>query len=334
MQDAISNGSRGQWEEASDCDLCGVTDWRLVAAICGRRYGRCAGCGVVRLVDRVAESALDLLYSHYYNAEALSREALELQLKNPTFAHRRRRIESMRESRERRIFEIGCGDGNFLAFMQRAGWNVGGSEFGIESVALVQRRHGLAISHGDVTKERPGSAPYPVAAAYHVIEHIYRPADWLRQVRTLIEPRGLLCLQTPNWNSLTRTLTGPAWASMTFPQHVYLYTPATLSALLPHFGFDVLSVTTWDPWHGPGAAQGSLGSRARQLVTGRLPWSASLDPDGGRAAAEAGNVSTRQSLRAGVMSRAMLKVAGHALARLESLVGRGAVVDLIARRVD
>ncbi len=115
---------------------------------------------------------------------------------------------------------------------------------------------------------------------------------------------------------------------------MYLYTPATLSALLPHFGFEVLSVTTWDPWHGPGAAQGSLGSRARQLVTGRLPWSASLDPDGARVPAEAGNVRTSQSPRPRGMSHALLKVAGHSLARLESLVGRGAVVDLIARRVD
>ena len=146
-----------------------------------------------------------------------------------------------------------------------------GSEFGSESVSLVRHRHGIAITQGDVTKQRPSSAPYPVIAAYHVIEHVYRPAEWLRQVRTLIEPRGLLCLQTPNWNSLTHALTGLAWASMTFPQHVYLFTPKTLSALLPHFGFDVLSVTTWDPWHGPGAARGSLGSARSNSPRGGCP---------------------------------------------------------------
>jgi SAM-dependent methyltransferase len=334
MKDASSTAFGRQWEEASDCDLCEATQWRPVGAICGRRYGLCAGCGVVRLVDRVAESALGLLYAHYYNPEELSREALEQQLKNPTFAHRMRRIEAMRGSRERRIFEIGCGDGNFLAFMQRAGWTVDGSEFGSEPVSLVRHRHGIAITHGDVTKQRPLSAPYPVVAAYHVIEHIYRPAEWLRQVRTLIEPRGLLCLQTPNWNSLTHALTGLAWASMTFPQHVYLYTPTTLSALLPHFGFDVLSVTTWDPWHGPGTARGSLGSRAKQFATGRLPWSATLGPGGSAAGTEAGNVETSQTVRSRGVSQSVLQVAGHSLARLESLVGRGGVVDLIARRVE
>jgi hypothetical protein len=49
MKDASSTAFGRQWEEASDCDLCGATQWRPVGAICGRRYGLCAGCGVVRL---------------------------------------------------------------------------------------------------------------------------------------------------------------------------------------------------------------------------------------------------------------------------------------------
>lgn len=334
MNDASSTGFGPQWEEASDCDLCGATQWRPAGEICGRRYALCAGCGVVRLVDRVAESALGLLYAHYYETEELSREELERQLKNPTFAHRMRRIESMRGSRQRRIFEIGCGDGNFLAFMQRAGWTVDGSEFSSETVSMVRHRHGIAITDGDVTKLTPPSAPYPVVAAYHVIEHVYRPSEWLRRVRTLIEPLGLLCLQTPNWNSLTHALTGLAWSPMTFPQHVYLYTPRTLSALLPRFGFEALSVTTWDPWHGPGMARGSLGSRAKQLATGRLPWSAALGPAGSEAGTEAGQAGTSQTPGLRGMSQTVLQVAGQSVARLESLVGRGGVVDLIARRVD
>src|SRR5579862_5813481 len=231
VEDASSSptGFGPQWEEALECDLCGSTRWRPAGVICGRRYALCAGCGVVRLVDRVAESSLGLLYAHYYNSDELSGEELEQQLKNPTFEHRRRRIESMRGSRERAIFEIGCGDGNFLAFMQRAGWTVNGSEFGSEAVSLVRHRHHIAIAQGDSTGTPP-STPYPIVAAYHVLEHIYRPSEWFREVRTLIEPRGLLCLQTPNWDSLMHALTRLAWSSMTFPQHVYFYTPRTLSA--------------------------------------------------------------------------------------------------------
>lgn len=332
--DVVVPAFGADWEEASACNLCAATEWHPVAAICGRRYGQCAGCGVVRLIDRVAESALGLLYTHYYHPEPLSPEALEAQLKNPTFAYRMRRIKSRRRGGERRIVEIGCGDGNFLAFMRRAGWKVDGSEFGSEAVSMVRQRHGIAITQGEITTHRPASAPFPVVAAYHVIEHVYRPADWLEQVRLVIEPQGMLHLQTPNWNALSRTLTGLAWASMTFPQHVYFYTPTTLRALLRRSGFDVLSVTTWDPWHGPGAARNSLGSRAKQLATGRLPWSATLAPGVPGVGSDPGKGQAGHILVARRISQSILQLAGHSLARVESLLGRGEVVDVIARRVD
>ena len=330
MEGTSSSAFGPLWEVASDCDVCGAHQWRPAGAICGRRYGMCVDCGVVRLVDRVAESALHLLYGDYYPPKDLSREELDRQLSNPTFAYRMRRLELVLGSRERRIFEIGCGDGNFLASLERTGWKVDGSEFGSATVSVVRRRHGIVITNVDVTKHMPSSAPYPVVAAYHVLEHVYRPAEWLVQVRKLVEPRGLLHLQVPNWDSLTHALTGLGWSSMTFPQHVYFYTPETLGALLSHCGFDVVSGTTWDPWHGPGTTSGSLGTRAEYLVTGRLPWSAELGHSGGAS----GTMETSQPVRRRRVSQSLLQVGGQGVARLEALLGRGGVVDLVATRVD
>jgi hypothetical protein len=96
----------------------------------------------------------------------------------------------------------------------------------------------------------------------------------------------------------------------------------------------VLSVTTWDPWHGPGAAHNSLGSRAEQLATGRLPWSATLDPGASGLGPDRGNGLAVPVLRARRVSQSILQLAGHSLARVESLLGRGEVLDVIAGRVD
>jgi 2-polyprenyl-3-methyl-5-hydroxy-6-metoxy-1,4-benzoquinol methylase len=290
----------------------------------------CSDCGVVRLVDRVAESALDVLYAHYYTPRELSREELERQLSNPTFLHRLRRLELTVGSRERRIFEIGCGDGNFLASLQRTGWKVDGSEFSSDTVSQVRDRHGIAVTDVDVTKQVPSSAPYPVVAAYHVLEHVYRPEEWLLGVRKLVEPQGLLHLQVPNWASLTHALTGIAWSSMTFPQHVYFYTPHTLGALLSNCGFDVIAATTWDPWHGPGTTRSSFGSRVRYFVTGQLPWSAAP----GHSTNGPGAVETSEKVPWRRVSHALVQVAGGWVARLEALIGRGGVVDFVAKRVD
>jgi SAM-dependent methyltransferase len=319
------------WEEVPLCGLCGSTAWRPAGAVCQRRFAVCLECGVRRLYDRVAENNLGLLYTDYYPVVDPSPKELEVQLRNPTFRHRRARLAVSIGDREHRILELGCGDGNFLAVMRRAGWRVAGSEFGADTAALVQRRHGIPVFVGSIADRTPPDSPFPVVAAYHVLEHAYHPATWLRRVRQLIEPGGLLHIQVPNDASLTHLMAGDAWASIVFPQHVYFYRPATLAALLAREGFSVRAVTTWDPWHGPGQLANSLKNVVRRVATGQLPWTDRLDAHGPMVMASEAN-RPRPLWR--TVPRLMIDGVAIPLARVEASLGRGAVVDIIAERRD
>jgi len=288
---------------------------------------------VHRLYDRVAEHKLDLLYGggYYPTADPAAAE-LDQQLRNPTFPHRRARLEACLRGRERRILELGCGDGNFLAVLRRHGWEVYGQEFSAEAAALVDRRHHISVFTGDVAGVTP-ARPFPVVGAYHVLEHVYHPADWVRRVREIVEPGGLLHLQVPNGASLTRQLTGQTWAGFVFPEHVYFYTPDTLGSLLERSGFSVLNATTWDPWHGPGTVSRSIYNLATRAVTGRLPWTNTIDDhEPPRPAPAAGQSTASHSWRA--VARALLENGSAGLARVEAIVGHGAVVDIIAQRAE
>jgi 2-polyprenyl-3-methyl-5-hydroxy-6-metoxy-1,4-benzoquinol methylase len=315
------------WEEVPECGACGSDRWRAAGEVCGKRFARCGQCGIVRLYDRVAASQLHRLYAGYYPGEDPSPEELRSQLANPTFAHRRIRLEAAALP-SRRIFEVGCGDGNFLAYLRGHGWQVHGSEYDPDTVSLVRRRHGIELFAGDVVGGTPAGAPFDVIAAYHVLEHVYRPAEWLRALRRMIAPGGIIHLQVPNHGSLTRRLTGAAWASVMFPQHVYFYSPRTLSALLRREGFVPLSTTTWDPWHGPGAVAGSLVNVVRRGTGRGLPWSDALGV-GDRVEASAA-VEATASRRPRLVRRVVDGVAAR-VARAEARAGAGAVVDVIAR---
>lgn len=326
------------WETVPECGVCRSTAWRAAGEVCGRRLAACAGCGVVRLYDRVAEDRLHLLYAGYYPAADPSPAELDRQLANPTFAHRRRRLEARVDARHRRILEIGCGDGNFLAFLRRAGWTVHGSEFDARTAEMVLRRHGIRLFTGDVAGgEVPEGALFPVIAAYHVLEHVYHPARWLRGVRRLLAADGVLHLQVPNFASLTRRLTGAAWASLMFPQHVYFYTPRTLAELLRREGFRVESATTWDPWHGPGTVAGSALNALHRLRTGRIPWTDALPggdaEDGGPAPYRASTPAGRGAMpaRRPRLARRVVDALAAPLARAEAAARLGAVVDVVAR---
>jgi 2-polyprenyl-3-methyl-5-hydroxy-6-metoxy-1,4-benzoquinol methylase len=316
------------WEEVVACGACGSRDVRFSGSIGRRRFAICRGCGIERLYDRVAETSLDLLYGTYYAPDDPSPLALEQQLRNPTFAHRQRRLHQFAGTRARRILEIGCGDGNFLETLRRAGWDVHGQEVSASTAAIVERRHGIPVTAGAL-EAIPSVQPFPVVAAYHVFEHIYHPAAWLRSVHRLIEPRGLLHVQVPNAASLTRRLSGGEWASLVFPQHTYFYEPSTLRALLERFGFTVLSHTTWDPWHGPGAVSASASNVISRLVTGRHSWSDIVVAPSGPSL-ECASPRARSPIKA--MMRTGLDFISIILARLESAIDRGAVVDIVAQR--
>jgi 2-polyprenyl-3-methyl-5-hydroxy-6-metoxy-1,4-benzoquinol methylase len=316
------------WEEVPECGVCGSDGWRAAGEVCGKRFARCAECGVVRLYDRVAASQLHRLYAGYYPGADPSPEELRGQLANPTFAHRRTRLEAVMPPARRRIFEVGCGDGNFLAYLRGHGWQVHGSEYDPDTVELVRRRHGIELFTGDVVGGAPEGTPFDVIAAYHVLEHVYQPAEWLRALRRMLAPGGVVHLQVPNHGSLTRRLSGAAWASVMFPQHVYFYSPQTLSALLRRESFVPLSTTTWDPWHGPGTVAGSLVNIVRRGTGRGLPWS---DPLGAGDRVDASAAVDAPSRRRPKLARRMLDGVAARVARLEALAGAGAVVDVIAR---
>jgi 2-polyprenyl-3-methyl-5-hydroxy-6-metoxy-1,4-benzoquinol methylase len=332
LVEARAVSSSPLWEEAAECGVCGSPDWRLVGTICRRRYVACRRCVVHRLYDRVAEPRLDLLYGRgYYPAADSSPSEFERQLENPTFRHRRARLEACLARRERRILELGCGDGNFLAVLRRHGWQVHGQEFSADAAALVGHRHGISVSTGNLAGMSPAGL-FPVVAAYHVLEHVYHPAEWVQRVRALLEPGGLLHLQVPNGASLTRRVTGRTWAGFVFPEHVYFYTPATLGSFLERSGFAVLTITTWDPWHGPGTVSRSLYNLANRALTGRLPWIDTIGDPEQAPPPPAAHPMPRNRWRA--IPRAILESASRKLARFEAITGRGAVVDIIVERVE
>lgn len=324
--------NEGVWEEATECGICSGGEFVPVVAICGKRFVRCRQCDTVRLFDRVKSSRLDLIYSDYYDHSDPTAAELEIQLQNPTFAFRQRRLEKFIPPADRSILETGCGDGNFLAYLRRCGWKPCGMEFNEESAQLARRRHHLEVTVGNLSEAPCGNGKYPALAAYHVVEHVYRPVEWLRNIRATLCAGGILHLQTPNFANWTRTLSRSHWASYVFPQHVYLFDPQTLARLLEQEGFTPLNITTWDPWHGPGSVSRSIYAVARYGLRGKSSWSDQFEHSHGeltRASIAKGGRTKRTFIRA--LLRSGLEATSYAWSSFESSLGHGGVVDILAK---
>lgn len=146
-----------------------------------------------------------------------------------------------------KLLDIGCGSGWFLQNLQEVGWkNLCGIETD-EKAANEARKYGIKI----ITKpiEESGIAPSSVGiiTARHVIEHIDKPASFLRHCYNALKPNGKLILITPNAESLNHKLFKQYWRELDVPRHFFIFSPPVLKKIAEGAGFNIEQIKTMTP---------------------------------------------------------------------------------------
>lgn len=327
--------ARGGWspalERVETCGLCGGRTYKRVFDVERYQYARCSSCGLLRLLTRPAPAHLGELYGKGYLAGVADAGAVEAELRNPTFGYRRQVLEAHTPDRE--LMEIGCGDGNFLAYLLRHGWRVDGTEYSAEAAELVRRKHGVTIHPGEFGSLQFPNGRFAVIGMYHVVEHLYDPIPSLREVARTLRPGGTLHMQMPNGEGLEARRTGPYYSALGTPQHTYLYGPATITRLLQAIGLTPVSLRTFDPWHSPVITANTLRSVAAALLRRRRAHLAlpSHLAAGTAQAEHAGASRDSPSLLRGRSER-LLAGAAQLLSRAEARFGAGNIIDVVARK--
>jgi 2-polyprenyl-3-methyl-5-hydroxy-6-metoxy-1,4-benzoquinol methylase len=146
---------------------------------------------------------------------------------------------------QRRVFDLGCGNGSVDAHLAKQGYEVVGvdpSEEGIE--------HGRkAYPH---LKLHAGSCYDDLAAAYgrfpalvslEVVEHVYYPRRFAATAYDLLQPGGVAIISTPYhgyWKNLALALAGKLddhFTALWDHGHIKFWSMRTLAQLLTEAGF-------------------------------------------------------------------------------------------------
>lgn len=148
-------------------------------------------------------------------------------------------------SDERRLFELGCGNGSTAYALTKWGWHVTGvdpSVEGIEQAHLAYPKLNLHKGSAyDVLADRYGR--FPVVLSLEVVEHVYSPRDYVRTVIDLLQDNGHAILSTPYhsyWKNLALALSGRMDAHFTAlwdHGHIKFWSMRTLAELLREAGF-------------------------------------------------------------------------------------------------
>ena len=225
------DGALGLWRAARD--FVRQQTFRLL---------RCAECGLVTVDPVPDERELAVYYTDafYGRPSLVSRMALRL------FYGRRAAVARRHHAQLKRLLDVGCGDGGFLAHMASGGVEVEGFEPSAAGAARARHQVGLVYDDLDAV-----TGTFDVITAWQVLEHVVEPRPFLRRLRNLLAPGGVVVLSVPHIESLEGQLGGDAWFHLDVPRHLHHFSRASLRQLVSTNGFDVIDVDTFSLEYGP-----------------------------------------------------------------------------------
>jgi len=252
--------------ETVACNLCGITDADSVAASGAFPMVRCRGCGLVYLNPRPTADALLSLYVDYHARHGQDGAAWD-RLMDRVFREAAELLcTTTHGPSPRRLLDVGCGFGGFVAVMQRRGWEVEGLDPSPTAVAAAEAM-ARPVRLGTLDALRDGHRDYDAVTMFYVLEHLPDPMGALRQAWSLLGPGKTLLLRVPHTTPIVRLLAplGVGGSLYDPPFHLYDFSPAVLRKMLRRVGFEDIRTFPGQP-----TVPSSPGARVMSTLFGAL----------------------------------------------------------------
>ena len=148
---------------------------------------------------------------------------------------------------ERRIFDLGCGNGSVAAALTKNGWNVCGVDPSREGILEAQKAHpNLRLEVGSAYDNLAAAwGQFPLVVSLEVVEHVYAPRDYAKTLFDLVEPGGVAIVSTPYygyWKNAALALSGKMnqhFTALWDHGHIKFWSIRTLTHLLTEAGFTI-----------------------------------------------------------------------------------------------
>jgi len=253
------NGQQQAWEFRDEaCKVCGGRDFRVLGARGGEahrdgagvktRIVKCRTCHLIFPNPMPYPAGED---TRYTNVSGYFEDVMTV-----TDEGRRRFGDKLLQDAERllgrrgRFLDIGCGRGEVVWAARERGWDAEGCDLSEDFVRYAREVNGVNAHAATLEQMNYPEASFDVVTLVEVIEHLYDPAETVRELRRVVRPGGLVYISTPNEESVYQSLgnlyykaRGLDWVVNLCPTwnlyHVQGFSPRSLRYLLAAHDFEI-----------------------------------------------------------------------------------------------
>lgn len=146
---------------------------------------------------------------------------------------------------ERRVFDLGCGNGSVANWLAGRGWEVVGVDPAVEGIAEANRNFPhLRLECGSAYDELASKyGQFPLVLSLEVVEHVYAPRIYAKTIYSLCAWGGRTIISTPYhgyFKNLALAISGKMDSHFTVLWdygHIKFWSINTLTTLLKEQGF-------------------------------------------------------------------------------------------------
>ena len=193
---------------------------------------KCRQCDLVFLGNPPDE---ERLYEKYYDGEDDTADLYRSD--SPDHALRelyhinRQRVQQVNDLKSHgRLLDIGCGNGFFLRSLHEySGLAGAGIDVADRAVQYACREFNIDAQVATLDDLTGRGTSYDIITLWHVLEHFTDPFYRLEQIRSLLNPEGIIICEVPNLRSLKFILSNSKWEGGNHPRyHRTFFTAGTL----------------------------------------------------------------------------------------------------------
>jgi len=204
---------------------------------------------VLKMYKTEPQPSLDKLPSYYQSEDYISHTDTQRNLFEKIYHWVRSYMLSKKmalvaqhtNSNDKKVLDIGCGTGDFLAMAQKYKWEATGVEPDEHARKIAFEKTTTEIHTNDWLSEVADDS-FDAITMWHVLEHVPNLEEQIATLKRIIKPNGTIFIAVPNFNSHDANHYKEFWAAFDVPRHLWHFSQNAIKGLFQKENLKVVKI--------------------------------------------------------------------------------------------